>query len=114
MEAETLGDKQGEVKAKALWKMRHSLTRCITAFQRWRPKNQATHCAMWTLRQLPTQCLTGYSGEGWESWRDNDGSESPVVTLTPKLGEMKAETAGKTLGDVEAQALLDTLLATLS
>ena len=39
---------------------------------------------------------------------------SPVVTLTPKLAEMKAETAGKTLSDVEAQALLDTLLVTLS
>ena len=33
---------------------------------------------------------------------------SPVVTLAPKLAEMKAQTAGKTLSDVVPQALVDT------
>lgn len=37
-----------------------------------------------------------------------------MVTLARTLAEMEAETAGKTLSNVEAQALVDSLSATLS
>lgn len=41
-------------------------------------------------------------------------SASPVYTLVALFAEVDAKTVGKTLGDVEAQALVDRLSETLS
>lgn len=38
---------------------------------------------------------------------------SPVVMLTPTLVQMDSERAGKTLRNVEAQAVVDTLFTTV-
>lgn len=40
-------------------------------------------------------------------------ASSPVVTLAPTLPEIEGESAGKTLSNVEAKAVVDTLFATV-
>jgi len=51
------------------------------------------------LKHWPTGWLTGKVGDTPTALK----AASPVVTLAPTLAEVEAETASKTLSDVEAQ-----------
>ena len=68
---------------------------------------------MWRLRNWPTRWQTEVKAGNVGKTLTALKTASEVVTVASTLAQMKVETAGKTLSDVEAQALLDTLSAPL-
>ena len=64
----------------------------------------------YTLADIVAEVKTGKVGEILTDLK----AAPPVVTLAHTIAEMEAETIGKILSNVQAQALVDTLSAALS
>ena len=108
LEAEKLYEILSDIKTETLVDALDDMVAvCITALKRRRRKNKATNSAMCKLRHARQV----RRGEGWESWRDTNGSQGFITSRNtgPHASRDKDRDSGETLSNVEAKALVNTL-----